>query len=59
MRVEDNGIGWSSSVRNVGKDMERIVRDLMRIRAFAVKDFKGFSKKWPYSLWISGWTCGM
>ena len=33
MRVEDNDIGWSSSVRNVGKDMERIVRDLMRIRA--------------------------
>ena len=46
MRVEDNDIGWSSSVRNVGKDMERIVRDLMRIRAFAgQEDFKGFSEE--------------
>ena len=45
MRVEDNDIGWSSSVRNVGKDMERIVRDLMRIRAFAGQDFKGFSEE--------------
>ena len=46
MRVEDNDIGWSSSVRNVGKDMERIVRDLMRIRAFAgQEDFKGFSDR--------------
>ena len=46
MRVEDNDIGWSSSVRNVGKDMERIVRDLMRIRAFTgQEDFKGFSEE--------------
>lgn len=46
MRVEDNDIGWSSSLRNVGKDMERIVRDLMRIRAFAGQDdFKGFSEE--------------
>ena len=46
MRVEDNDIGWSSSVRNVGKDMERIVRDLMHIRAFAgQEDFKGFSEE--------------
>ena len=46
MRVEDNDISWSSSVRNVGKDMERIVRDLMRIRAFAgQEDFKGFSEE--------------
>ena len=46
MRVEDNDIGWSSSVRNVGRDMERIVRDLMRIRAFAgQEDFKGFSEE--------------
>ena len=46
MRVEDNDIGWSSSVRNVGKDMERIVRDLMRRRAFAgQEDFKGFSEE--------------
>ena len=46
MVVQDNEIGWSSSVRNVGKDMERIVRDLMRIRAFAgQEDFKGFSEE--------------
>lgn len=46
MRVEGNDIGWSSSLRNVGKDMERIVRDLMRIRAFAGQDdFKGFSEE--------------
>ena len=46
MRVEGNDIGWSSSLRNVGKDMERIVRDLMRIRAFAgQEDFKGFSEE--------------
>lgn len=46
MRVEGSDIGWSSSVRNVGRDMERIVRDLMRIRAFAgQEDFKGFSEE--------------
>lgn len=46
MRVEGSDIGWSSSVRNVGKGMERIVRDLMRIRAFAgQEDFKGFSEE--------------
>ena len=42
MRVEDNDIGWSSSVRNVGKDMERIVGFDAHTRLCRSRRLQGF-----------------
>lgn len=42
--VTQEDIGWKSSPRAVQKDMERLVRDLMRIRHFEEQEpFQGFS----------------
>ena len=44
--IEDGDIGWKLSLKNVAKDMERLVSDLMRIRDFAgQEDFNGFSEE--------------
>ena len=46
IKVEGADIGWSSTVRGVRRDMERVVKDLMRIRAFAGQQtFAGFSEE--------------
>ena len=46
MEVGQDDIGWSSPVRSVQRDMERVVRDLMRIRSFAGQEgFSGFSEE--------------
>lgn len=46
MVVEQEDIGWEGPVRTVQRDMERIVRDLMRIRSFAGQEnFSGFSEE--------------
>ena len=46
IKVEGADIGWSSTVRGVRRDMERVVKDLMRIRAFAGQQtFDGFSEE--------------
>ena len=46
MEVTQGDIGWKSSLRQVQKDMERIVDDLMRIRSFAGQQpFGGFRKR--------------
>lgn len=46
MSVSEDDIGWSSPIRTLGKDMQRLVRDLMGIRSFAgQKEFKGFSEE--------------
>ena len=46
MEVTQGDIGWKSSLRQVQKDMERIVDDLMRIRSFAGQQpFGGFSEE--------------
>ena len=46
MEVGQDDIGWSSPVRSVQRDMERVVRDLMRIRSFAGQvGFSGFSEE--------------
>jgi outer membrane protein OmpA-like peptidoglycan-associated protein len=44
MAVNEVDLGWEAPVRNVQKDMERIVSDLMRIRSFEGQErFQGFS----------------
>lgn len=46
MNVDGHDIGWESSVKGVKRDMERIVRDLMRIRSFEGQEpFSGFSEE--------------
>ena len=46
MNVDGQDIGWESSVKGVKRDMERIVRDLMRIRSFEGQEpFSGFSEE--------------
>jgi len=46
MNVDGQDIGWESSVKGVTRDMERIVRDLMRIRSFEGQEpFSGFSEE--------------
>ena len=46
MSVSEDDIGWSSPIRTLGKDMQRLVRDLMGIRSFAgQEEFKGFSEE--------------
>lgn len=46
MNVDQEGIGWRSSVKGVQRDMERLVHDLMRIRSFAgQQSFSGFSEE--------------
>ena len=46
MNVDQEGIGWRSSVKVVQRDMERLVHDLMRIRSFAgQQSFSGFSEE--------------
>ena len=46
MNVDGQDISWESSVKGVKRDMERIVRDLMRIRSFEGQEpFSGFSEE--------------
>jgi outer membrane protein OmpA-like peptidoglycan-associated protein len=46
MRVDGQDLGWESPVKGVKRDMERIVRDVMRIRSFeGQQTFSGFSEE--------------
>ena len=46
LRIDDQDIGWSSSVRATQRTMERTVADLLRIRSFSGTDkFGGFSSE--------------